>query len=84
MIKWVGATLKTCFYQKIQIKYCSRDQKTNTSQPPILSTEKVDFMNMSTSHLVTDKHYNMICDPHFLDEGLPRPIRRGRPSVPFG
>ena len=50
IIKWLGATLKTYFYQKNQIKYCSRDQDTNKSQPPKKIYDKRCFLNMSTGH----------------------------------
>ena len=50
IIKWLGATLKTYFYQKIKIKYCSMDQNTNKSQPPKKIYDKWWFLNMSTAN----------------------------------
>ena len=50
IIKWLWATLKTYFYQKIQLKYCSRDQNTNKSQPPKQIYDKRCFLNMSNAH----------------------------------
>ena len=47
IINWLRATLKTYFYQKIQIKCCSRDQNTNKSQPPKQIYDKRCFLNMS-------------------------------------
>ena len=50
ILKWLGATLKTYFYPKFQIKLCSRDQNTNKSQPSKKIYDKRCFLNMSIHH----------------------------------
>ena len=66
IIKWLGATLKTYFYQKIQIKYCSRDQNANKSQPTKQIYDKRCFLNMS-NYQDQSKFYSVVRNcKHFV------------------
>ena len=56
--------MKTNFYKKNQIKYCSRDQNTNKSQPPKNIYDKMSSIQLGTA----DRYFLLLDGENFVGQ----------------